>query len=514
MSYGVIDLGLMGIFLAAAALSGFLTWRVRDYAIAHGWASGPQSDRHIHVNPIPRTGGIAVYTTFTLSLLTIWAAHRIFHLQHGGVAGRLLPLLMPATMIFLVGLWDDRRSLPAYVKLGFQIVAAIWLYEVGYGLQLSAILFRHGMLGWLALPATVLWVLWISNAFNLIDGLDGLAAGSALFSLIALFIVGVLHNNSESVMCSTLLAAAIFGFLRYNFNPATVFLGDSGSLFIGFMLSAISLAGYQSKVPTLVAIAIPMVAFGLPLVETVVSIFRRLIGGTPIFQPDRNHIHHRLLEMGMSHRRAVIFLYGVSGLCGLVSLFLLYPGSTSFAFITSIAAIVFIAGVQRLGYPEFLEIGRLAKRTIEQNQVIVNNLKVRSAARMLQKATTAGDIEDVLGALFLATEFLGYQVVAGVRSKTGSTTEHALSGNWNDDENAPIWRWEFELGLREKVGALVLFRSYERRSVMFDADILAAELIPALSRAVMRAVSIERVRVASEERSAEPTQLLNVGEPR
>jgi UDP-GlcNAc:undecaprenyl-phosphate GlcNAc-1-phosphate transferase len=506
MNYGTSDVGFLGIFLVTAILSAFLTWWVRNQAITRGWVRGPQSERHIHVSPIPRVGGIAVYMTYTLALLTLWGVRQLFHLQRGASLSHLLPLMAPATMIFLVGLWDDRHNLPAYWKLSFQVVAGVWLYEIGYGLQLSNFFFRHGIAGWFALPGTVLWVIWISNAFNLIDGLDGLAAGSALFSLIALFIVGILHNNSESVMGSTLLAASIFGFLRYNFNPATVFLGDSGSLFIGFMLSAISLAGYQSKVPTLVAIAVPMVAFGLPLVETVVSVFRRLIGGTSIFQADRNHIHHRLLEMGMSHRRAVIFLYGVSGLCGLVSLFLLYPGSTNFALITSIAAIIFIAGIQRLGYPEFLEIGRLAKRTMDQNQVIVNNLKVRSAARMLQKATTLSDIKDVLGALFLSTEFLGYQIIADIRPEMGSYAVHALSDKWNANDSVPVWRWEFELGLQEKVGALILLRSYELRTVMFDADILAQELIPALSRAVLRAASAEREHSTNKELGADPAR--------
>ena len=492
MSHGAVDLVSLVIFLVTTILSGVLTWQIRNYAVAHGWATGPQSDRHIHTNPIPRFGGVAIYTTFTVALLALWGARDLLRLDFGNSITHLLPLLPPATMMFLVGLWDDCRGLPASVKLGFQVAAGVWLYEVGHGLQISTVLFGHGITGTLSLIGTVFWVLWITNSFNLIDGLDGLAAGAALFSLVTLFIVGVLHGNSESVMGCTLLAASIFGFLRYNFNPATIFLGDSGSLFLGFMLSAISLGGQQSKVPTLVAISVPMVAFGLPLVETVISIVRRLISGTPIFRPDRSHIHHRLLELGMSHRHAVILLYGVSGFCGLISLFLLYPRLTNFALIISVIGIVFIVGVQKLRYPEFLEIGRLARSTIDQNQVIIKNLQIRSTARLLQRARTANDVEEALHKLFPPIEFLGYEVTIDVPPEGGFGRLHMSFGNWSTVDNVPIWRLEFDLGVQEKMGTLTLFRTYGRRNIMPDANVLVGELVPALSSAVKHICLVNR----------------------
>src|SRR5437660_12732172 len=176
-------------------------------------------------------------------------------------------------------------------------------------------------LGW---PLTILWVLAITNAFNLIDGLDGLAAGSALFSTLVAFVVALLNGHSLVTVMTIALAGAILGFLRYNFNPATIFLGDSGSLFIGFMLSALALAGAQ-KTPTIVAVAIPVVSFGLPVLETLLSVVRRFLSGQPLFAADRGHIHHRLLELGFSQRQVVLILYVVSAVCGLLSLFLLYP---------------------------------------------------------------------------------------------------------------------------------------------------------------------------------------------
>src|SRR5256884_144884 len=152
------------------------------------------------------------------------------------------------------------------------------------------------------LPITIVWVLAITNAFNLIDGLDGLAAGSALFSTVVVFVVAVFSGSSLVSLLTISLAGAIVGFLRFNFSPATIFLGDCGSLFIGFMLSALALAG-AGKTPTIVAVAIPVISFGLPVLETVLSVFRRFLSGQPLFTADRGHIHHRLLERGFSQQQ-------------------------------------------------------------------------------------------------------------------------------------------------------------------------------------------------------------------
>src|SRR5258708_9948174 len=176
---------------------------------------------------------------------------------------------------------------------------------------------KHHLPWFLGLPLTILWVLAITNAFNLIDGLDGLAAGSALFSTLVAFVVALLNGYSLVTVMTIALAGAILGFLRYNFNPATIFLGDSGSLFIGFLLSALALAGAQ-KAPTIVAVAIPVVSFGLPILETSLSILRRLISGRPVFTADREHIHHKLLQHGLTHRQVVIVLLPASPLSPLL----------------------------------------------------------------------------------------------------------------------------------------------------------------------------------------------------
>src|SRR5205085_12097101 len=178
------------------------------------------------------------------------------------------------------------------------------------------------------------------------------------------------------------LAGAILGFLRFNFNPATIFLGDCGSLFIGFMLSAFALQGAQ-KAPTIIAVAIPVVSFGLPILETAISLARRLISGRPVFTADREHIHHKLLQLGFSHRQVVIVLYAVSAVFALLSLFLLWPTGSTLGLVLAVLGIGIWIGVQRLGYLELGELGRVAQRTFEQRQIFINNLAIRRAREEL-----------------------------------------------------------------------------------------------------------------------------------
>src|SRR5205823_5329934 len=193
-------------------------------------------------------------------------------------------------------------------------------------------------------------------------------------STVSVFVVSLVQENFLVTWLSLILAGSILGFLRYNFNPATIFLGDSGSLFLGFMLSALALAGKQSKAPTLVAIAIPLVSFGLPLMDTMLSVVRRFLGGKSVFSADREHIHHKMMDLGLTHRQVVIVLYGISALFALLSIFVMYPGKGLVGLVFFVVGAIFFVGVQHLGYAEFSEIRRIAQRTIQQRQVIVNNL--------------------------------------------------------------------------------------------------------------------------------------------
>ena len=282
----------LGIFAASVLLSFFLTRYVRNLANARGWLAAPALERHLHQVPLPRIGGVAIYSAF---ILTVGIA-RLISWRYPDLDFRFSPkvlvsILLPATLIFLLGVYDDLRGVGPYTKFAVQALAGGIVFAYGLRVLDIPVLFGGHRFPWfVSLPLTILWVIAITNAFNLIDGLDGLAAGSALFSTLVVFVVALLSGSVLVSLLSLAMVGAILGFLRFNFNPATIFLGDSGSLFIGFMLSALALRGTQ-KAPTVVAIAIPVVSFGLPILETTLSVIRRFISGRPVFTADREHVH-------------------------------------------------------------------------------------------------------------------------------------------------------------------------------------------------------------------------------
>jgi len=396
------------VFLFSLLSSAVLTRWVRDFAIRRNWVHGPNSARHLHTRPIPRFGGLAILLTlWEMALLTNWLPARfgmgIVLSSHVAVG-----ILGPATLIFFLGLLDDIHSLSAYTKFAVQIVAAILLYVNGFGISTLSVKTGGAAIGWMTgLPLTILWVLLITNAFNLIDGLDGLAAGSALFSSLVICIVAVLGHNNNILFLTLALSGAIAGFLRYNFNPASIFLGDCGSLLIGFMLSAIALAGSQ-KSSTMVAVAIPIVSLGLPILDVAISVVRRFLGGQKLFSADREHIHHKLINRGVSHKQAVLMLYGVSACFAFFSLFLLNPGSQTVGVVLVVLGFGVTVGVQQLRYHEFFELKAEASRTLNLRQVIANNVGVRRGAEALRSCETVTDLCSILQGCLEPIWFSGF----------------------------------------------------------------------------------------------------------
>ena len=233
-------------FALSLLLSLVLTWVVRNRALKKGWISFPQSERHVHTVPLPRIGGVAIYGALAISLTAVlyyMGRHPVgqaFHMR------TMAFLLVPGTIVFLLGLYDDIRGIGPYWKFAIQAVAAGIVFAGGLRIMSLPLLFGSSQFGWLAsLAITIVWILWITNAFNLIDGVDGLATGSALFSTFVVFIVSALNGNQFGLLLTAILSGALIGFLRFNFNPATVFLGDCGSLFVGFMLGSLALYGQK-----------------------------------------------------------------------------------------------------------------------------------------------------------------------------------------------------------------------------------------------------------------------------
>jgi UDP-GlcNAc:undecaprenyl-phosphate/decaprenyl-phosphate GlcNAc-1-phosphate transferase len=492
-------------FAIALLLSFVLTRLVRNFAVERGCVAAPETERHIHSEPLPRLGGVAIFASLVAALVVV-LFYAYFHPVGQPFRMRsLVFLLVPGTLVFLLGLYDDLRGLGPYWKFFFQGIAALIVFAGGHRIEGLPTLFgHHSPLGWLAsLAMTVFWILWITNAFNLIDGVDGLATGSALFSTVVVMVVSVLNGNFFCLLLTATLSGALIGFLRFNFNPATIFLGDCGSLFVGFMLGALSLHGQKS--PTMVAVAIPVVSFGLPILETVLSVVRRFMNGKPLFEADCEHIHHKLLKRGLTVRQTTLVLYAVSAIFGLLSLFLLLPGGGPVAVVLTVLGGLVWVGVQHLGYHEWFEIRRVAKRTLDQKQVIVNNLAVRRAIDELSGCETVSAIRALLVRTFNENDFDGYEL-AYVPTKTTGMRRETIRLEWCKPEavvlgKSAVWRMELPLASDRGKGEFRLFRQYSEKPLMFDINLLTlyfpGELTKALERAIAEQFDEERALAAA-----------------
>jgi UDP-GlcNAc:undecaprenyl-phosphate/decaprenyl-phosphate GlcNAc-1-phosphate transferase len=489
-----------------------LTWFVRNLAMGRGWVAPPIQDRDLHEAPLPRLGGVPIYLSFLVAVGVALFASSHFSASGSGLSLRtLLTVLVPGTVIFLLGLYDDIRSLGPYTKFAVQGLAAGMLYAGGLGINSLPVLFGMRHLSWyLGLPITILWVLGITNAFNLIDGLDGLAAGSALFSTFIVFVVAIFSGSSSLSLLTIVLAGAILGFLRFNFNPATIFLGDCGSLFIGFMLSALALASSE-KAPTAVAVAIPVVSFGLPILETALSVLRRLIGGRPVFIADREHIHHKLLQLGMSPRQVVIALYAVSAVFALLSLFLLWPQRNTLGLVLVVIGAGIWFGVQHLGYLEFVEIHRIAQRTVEQRKIFVNNLAIRRAIQELKGASDYAQVCQILQCAFRFNDFDGFELKVDAQGGTAAGAESHVGGR-----PATILHFEKPLGPKIRnswaawhltlelvttdnqwLGSMKMYRFYTDRALLVDTNLFTV-LFPIVLADALDRVLVSKPGVVAE----------------
>lgn len=495
---------LLLAFVSSLLLSFVFTKYIRDFAARRRWGSLPASGRHLHCDSIPRIGGIAVVASF-LSATAIALVAAKWSADTGDIASfKPLPaVLPPAIIIFALGIYDDFRSASPYLKFFVQAIAGGMLFAGGLRiLDLPAFFGAHQFSWYTSLALTILWVIAITNAFNLIDGLDGLAAGSASFSTLVVFVVALVQHMSVIALLTLALAGAILGFLRFNFNPATIFLGDCGSLFIGFMLSALALYGTQ-KSPTIIAVAIPLVSFGLPILDTSLSVMRRWISGKPLFRADTEHIHHKLLQRGMSQRQVVIILYGVSALFALLSLFLLWPTGSTLGLVLGVVGVGIWIGVQHLGYIEFGEIRRVAQRTMEQRQVFANNVSIRRATEELKSAAEFQDLCRILNSAFEANDFDAFELRA----------ELAAASDGHSVAQATVcphvrWKkrgalafpgfgncWSLSLDLvstgNHYCGSFFLFRSYAKRDLQLDINLLTSPFARALADALHRVAAKE-----------------------
>lgn len=493
------------LFLVSIVFSLLLTHGMRNLATARGWVRAPKLDRHVHTNPVSRLGGVAIYLSFMMMAGAALVIPRWMELPSGLPLMATFGILGPALLVFLLGLYDDLHPIGPYWKFGVQAAAAVLLYLGGFGIhQLDLLSVGHILRTAVGLPLTVLWVLLITNAFNLIDGLDGLAAGSALFSTVVVLAVSFIIPNPMVTCLTVVLAGVILGFLRFNFHPASIFLGDSGSLFIGFMLSALALAGSQ-KAPTMVAVAIPVVSFGLPILDATLAVVRRFLGGKPLFTGDKDHIHHKLLKRGLSQREAVVILYLATAGFALLSLFLMHNAGM-IGFVLLVIGVGIWLGVQHLHYVEFAELHDLLRRTKKRKQVFANNLEIRRATESLNSCSELATICRILESTLQPLGFDGFQLknsaLGGISERFAAPLRRTVDDGFRYcwcKTTSPDPPWELRLELITSsgyhMGHFSLFRTWIKEPLLLDVDLFSCEFRSALSGALHR--TLNRIQLSA-----------------
>lgn len=321
----------------ALLLSLIITPGIIKLAFKVGAIDKPNS-RKVHARVMPRLGGLAIFAAFALPAMLALDFNRQF-----------IGLLLGGLVILVLGVMDDIKDISPKVKLAGQLAAALIL--IGFGAKVENLTNPFGSdmihLGWLSIPVTIFWIVGVTNAVNLVDGLDGLAAGIAAIAAATLGIVAM-ENDPAITLVAFILVGAILGFMRYNFNPARIFMGDSGSLFLGYTLAGLAIMGL-AKSATVFSLFIPVLVLGVPILDTLFAIIRRIVNDQPIFQADKAHLHHCLLASGLSHRQTVLVIYLIHGTLSGVAVLLNELTTTQGMLILLGISVVTLIGANRLG---------------------------------------------------------------------------------------------------------------------------------------------------------------------
>lgn len=332
-------------FTISLIIALLMTPSVKKFAFKVGAIDKPNA-RKVHTRIMPRLGGLAIYLAFVVTFLLL------FPFLPDGMFNRydmnlIKGLLVGGTMIVLIGALDDRFELSAKVKLLGQVAAAA-VVVFGFDVQINLLNIPFGesmqpVAEWLSIPLTIFWIVGCTNAINLIDGLDGLAAGVSGIAIGTILVMAGLMGSEPVILMSTLLLGGIIGFLVFNFHPAKIFMGDSGSLFLGFSLAVLSMFGFKQV--AIVSFVTPLLIIGVPMADTFFAIVRRMVNRKPIFAPDKGHLHHCLRELGYSHRRTVLIIYGIAaffGVSAIIQSTVIQSSAANWVTFVVIAVLVFI----------------------------------------------------------------------------------------------------------------------------------------------------------------------------
>ncbi len=392
-------------FLIALLSALALTPLARRLALRAGVLDHALSSRKVHGQPIPRLGGVAIVAAFfaAVGALALGSDEvRALLLAEGTRSGALLA---GGLVIAGLGLYDDLRGAGAGVKLAVEAAVAAGLYAAGWRIDAVALpLLPPLELGWLSLPVTVLWVAGVTNAVNLIDGLDGLAGGVAALAALALGALAGLGGSPLAALLAVALAGAALGFLRMNLHPATIFMGDTGSLFLGFVLSALAL-GARHEPSGAVTLLSGALVLGVPLADTTLAIGRRALRGAPLFRADRGHLHHRLLAAGLGHRGAVAALHGCAAALAAAALALAAGGAAVDALVLAVLLVGGAAALRALG----LHHAPVAALLAERRRNLVRRAELRAACAEVRRAA---DWSELWPPVRAAAERLGADGVA------------------------------------------------------------------------------------------------------
>jgi len=465
--------------LMTSAVAAFLlTPLVRNFARDHGWVDRPDGRRKLHITPVPRLGGVAVFAAFALTCALLVALERVGAIADHISGTAYLHLLIASAAVAAVGMVDDITGVRPVAKLVVQAAAGLYLYFNGYQMNaLSNPLSGESLeLGVFSAPLTVIWFVGMSNAFNLIDGLDGLAAGIGLFSTTTLFIACVINERWEIAVIAAALGGALLGFLRYNFNPASVFLGDSGALFVGFALAAIAMRG-SMKSSAAIAVVAPVMALAVPILDAGIAVVRRFVRGDDLFRADGDHIHHRLLRMGLTPRRVVAVMYAVAAGFGFLSLLTMTVKSQIVGMVVIASSVVTWIGVHQLGYAEFGEIQRSLRYGVgNERRAIGNNVYL---AALGQRFKDAADVEQLRSTLAEAMHRLHFRRVEVIFENSAPLALRGAFPAWDGGvaelPAQPTSTWRIPVVADGKVVVtVVLTRSLDRQASFDPTHLLNA----------------------------------------
>jgi UDP-GlcNAc:undecaprenyl-phosphate GlcNAc-1-phosphate transferase len=355
---------LLSVFFCSLLITYITTPSLLRLANKKGLIDRP-NERKIHTHPTPHLGGIALFAGVAVTFLLFLNQFSETYVILGG-----------ALLLVVIGVFDDLLHVPASFKLGFQLFIAT--FTVLNGISIEFISHPFGgvfYLGWLSIPITIIWIVSLINIINLLDGSDGLAAGVSGITAITLLITGIQHGQLFSVIAALAILGSCLGFLRYNFFPAKIFMGDAGSMFLGYLLATTSVVGVLKSSISL-PLAVPILVLAIPILDTVYAIYRRVSNGQAIFTPDKEHIHHRLLQIGLNPGQVAMFIYAISAALGALGIFLSVSSGWQ------MVALLFVSG---------LLLGIVAKIFLSEKRVAVEKLTPQKITQGTTNTQQSGD---------------------------------------------------------------------------------------------------------------------------